>query len=172
MIKIICLFVYYLIIIHLPASNNRYFFFIRKLRFFFAKYIFNSIGSNITIEKGANFGTGEGIVIGNNSGLGVNANVRGPLIIGDNVMMGPDVVILTTNHLYQDSGLPFTIQGSVTKKVVIGSNVWIGCRVIILPGIIIGDNCIIAAGSVVTKNVESNTLVGGNPAKFIKYIWK
>lgn len=63
----------------------------------------------IYIEKGTDFGSGEGISIGNNSGLGINCKVRGPLEIGDNVMMGPDVVIMTNSHNFERIDIPMNI---------------------------------------------------------------
>lgn len=167
--KVISLLLYYSILYHFPATNNRYFMFLRKVRAFFAKFIFDEVGESINIEKGADFGTGDNITIGNNSGLGVNCHIRGPLSIGNDVMMGPDVVILTTNHVYSDLSTLMRSQGSVQKRVIIKDNVWIGARVIILPGVTIGYGAILAAGSVVTKNVPPNCLVGGNPAKLIKH---
>lgn len=167
-IKIISILFYYLIFKHLPSTNNRYIRFPKKLRYLAGKNVFDYCGKNVNIEKGVDFGTGKGIKIDDNSGLGVDAHVRGPLEIGSDVMMGPEVIILTTNHEFSDVNTLLRKQGYNVKKVTIGNNVWIGARVIILPGISIGDGAIIAAGSVVTKNVLSNTIVGGNPAKVIR----
>lgn len=169
MIRYLYLFLYYTFIIHLPASDNRIFLFLRPLRRHFAKYIFKSTGQKITLEKGARFGLGNNISIGNYSGLGINCSIRGPLSIGDNVMMGPDVIILTRNHKFNDLSNPMNRQGAEIKEVIIENDVWIGCRSIILPGIKIGNGAIIAAGAVVTKDVPEYAIVGGNPARIIKY---
>ena len=84
--------------------------------------------------------------------------------------MGPDVQIYTRNHRYDRIDIPMYEQGeSEIKEVKIGNDVWIGARSIILPGVTIGDGAVIAAGSIVTKDVESYAVVGGNPAKIIKY---
>jgi acetyltransferase-like isoleucine patch superfamily enzyme len=61
-------------------------------------------------------------------------------------------------------------QSNITKKIIVGNNVWIGAKSVILPGVSIGDNAVVAAGSIVNRNVEANALVGGVPARFIKYI--
>lgn len=127
-----------------------------------------SIGDNVNIEKGANIS--EGTVVGNRSGVGINANLHGPVRIGEDVMMGPDCIIYTSNHEFSDTAIPMNKQGfSEIREVVIGNDVWIGGRVIILPGVHIGDGAIIGAGAVVTKDVPAYAVVGGNPAKVLKY---
>ena len=124
-------------------------------------------GKNITIEKGASFG--RRISIGDNSGIGINALLDGEIIIGENVMMGPDVIIYTQNHAFDRMDIPMNRQGFQNEeRVIIGSDVWIGARVIILPGVSIGDGCIIGAGAVVTKDVPNFCIIGGNPARIIK----
>ena len=91
----------------------------------------------------------------------------GGITIGDGVMIGPNVSILT-------SGYPIAPaerrSGVTAKPVVIGANVWIAGNVTIIGGVTIGDNAVIAAGSVVTKDVPPNTMVGGNPARLIRSI--
>jgi acetyltransferase-like isoleucine patch superfamily enzyme len=87
--------------------------------------------------------------------------------LGDNVHITRDVVFVTHDGgtlLFRDKIHDLEI----TKPIKVGSNVYIGLKSIILPGVNIGDDCIIAAGSVVTKDVSSGTVVGGVPAKFIK----
>lgn len=168
-IKIVSLALYYLLFRYLPSTNNRYIRFPKTLRYWVAKTVFKKCGKNVNVEKGADFGTGEGIVIGNNSGIGVNAHVRGPLTIGNDVMMGPDVIILTQNHKFDDVTIPMYKQGYEKKEVIIGNDVWIGTRAIILSGITIGNGAIIAAGAIVTKSVPDFAIVGGNPARIIKY---
>ena len=170
--KLICLFFYYGVLQFLPATDNTYriFSFIRIIRSAVGKYVFDDCGKNVNIEKNANFGMGIGIKIGNNSGLGINCRVRGPLTIGNDVMMGPDVVIMTNSHNFDRIDIPMNAQGSaIPKKVIIGNDVWIGTRVIILPGVTIGNGAIIGAGAVVTKDVPDMAIVGGCPAKIIRY---
>ena len=112
---------------------------------------------------------GGGIIIGDGSGLGVNCLVHGPLEIGNKVMMGPDVVILTHTHNIDRTDIPMGDQGSRVSKVTIGNDVWIGMRTIIMPGVKIGNGAVIGAGAVVTKDVPDYAIVGGVPAKVIKY---
>lgn len=112
---------------------------------------------------------GGGISIGHGSGLGINCSVHGPLSIGDNVMMGPDVVILTHTHNIDRIDIPMGQQGSRIAKVSIGNDVWIGMRSIIMPGVTIGSGAVIGAGAVVTKDVPDYAIVGGVPARIIKF---
>ena len=85
-------------------------------------------------------------------------------------MMGPDVCIMTSSHSTMRTDAPMNKQSHLPKrKVVIGDDVWIGRRVIILPGITVGKGSIIGAGAVVTKDVPEYAVVAGVPAKVIKY---
>ena len=154
---------------YLPATNNRYFRIIKTIRSSVGRYVFDKCGKNINIERGANFGTGKGIRIGNNSGIGVNACIRGPLEIGNDVMMGPEVIIITSNHNHDDISTPMRFQGYKIEPVIIGDDVWIGTRAIILPGKKIGKGAIIGAGAIVTKDVPDYAIVAGNPAKVLKF---
>ena len=115
------------------------------------------------------FFNGGGISIGSGSGLGINCAVHGPLKIGDNVMMGPDVSILTHTHNIERTDIPMGQQGMRVSEVVIGNDVWIGMRVIIMPGVTIGNGVVIGAGAVVTKDVPDYAVVGGVPARIIKF---
>lgn len=83
-------------------------------------------------------------------------------------MMGPDVIILTSNHRIDSVSVPMNEQGSIIDKVIIGNDVWIGARVIILPGCKVGNGVVIGAGAVVTKDIPDYCVVGGIPAKVIK----
>ncbi len=91
---------------------------------------------------------------------------QGGIEIGDGVLIGQQVVIATLNHGFA----PEHRQNLIPKRVKIGNNVWIGTHATILPGVTVGDNSIIAAGAVVTKDVPENTVVGGVPARIIKKI--
>ena len=93
LLRIVYLILYYGLLQYLPPTNNRYFKLIRLVRSLIAKRCLDCAGKRVNIEQGANFGNGNGISIGNNSGIGLRCSVRGPLVIGNNVMMGPDVII-------------------------------------------------------------------------------
>lgn len=91
---------------------------------------------------------------------------RGGITIGDEVFIAPKCNLTTINHDFN----PYNRQATFCKPIVIGNRVWIGIGVTICPGVRIGDNSIIAAGSVVTKDVPPNVIAGGNPAKVLKSI--
>jgi len=94
---------------------------------------------------------------------------RGGLTIGPYTQVGFQSVILTYTHRHQDLDRPIIDQGMEGQPVVIGTDVWIGARVIVLPGVTIGDGAIVGAGAVVTKDVPSRAIVAGNPAQLIRY---
>jgi len=90
----------------------------------------------------------------------------GGIYIGDNVQVGPGVTITTVNH-----NLDSERRGErFPEAVVIKNNVWIGASALILPGVTIGENVVVGAGAVVTKDVPDNTVVAGNPAKVIRQL--
>lgn len=152
---------------HMPFSDSRFSFGSKRVRAFCGKLLLNHCGKNVNIEKGAQFSTE--VSLGDNSGIGVNATISSYVTIGNNVMMGPECLIYTANHTMQRRDIPMRLQGhEQARPVVIGNDVWIGGRVIILPGVHIGDGAVIGAGSVVTKDVPPYAIVGGNPAKVIK----
>lgn len=152
---------------HFPASYSKCGKIGKLCRGASVKLMLLKCGDNVNIEKNAKFSIRT--EIGRNSGIGENAHLYGKVIIGDNVMMAPDVIIYVRNHESSRIDIPMCEQGSTEEKpVIIGNDVWIGGRVIILPGITIGDGAIIGAGSVVTKDVAAYDIVAGNPARFIR----
>ena len=108
------------------------------------------------------------IEIGNKSSIGDNNYIQGKVKIGNNVMIGPQVMFIASNHNYKDINIPMNMQGKTEKGIIVEDNVWIGARAIILDGVRIKKGTIVAAGSIVTKDTQENTIVGGNPAKIIK----
>lgn len=108
--------------------------------------------------------------LGNKVLIGYNCSflITGSLDIGDNTMIASNVLITTENHGMDPSKGSYDKQPLVSRDIKIGNNVWIGEKAVILPGVTIGDNCIIGASSVVTKSVEANSIACGCPAKIIK----
>ena len=151
----------------MPLSDSRMNFGSKKVRAFCGKLILRHCGKNVNIEKGAQFSSE--VSLGDNSGIGVNATISSYVTIGDDVMMGPECLIYTSNHGMDRLDIPMWKQKSTDPRpVIIGNDVWIGARVIILPGVHIGEGSVIGAGSVVTKNIEPYSVVAGNPAGLIK----
>lgn len=112
------------------------------------------------IDMGANVKIGNHVFI--NHSLTIMA--RGGIEIEDDVMIGPGSSLLTANHDLYDH------QVLLCGKVTIKKNAWIGAKAMILPGVTVGENAVVAGGSVVTKDVKPNTVVGGNPARILKYL--
>ncbi len=111
------------------------------------------------------------LTVGSNSAIGKRCEIAlngGEIIIGNFVRIASNVFITNANHEFSDVNAPIMKQGVVTRNVIIEDDVWIGHGAIVLPGVRIGKGAIIAAGSVVTKDVAALTIVGGNPARFIK----
>ncbi len=137
-----------------------------------------SFGDNVTIGKfalirptnqyGGNIG--EGLKVGNNSNIGPFCYIgcSGWIEIGHNVMMSPRVSLFAENHNYSDSNVPMKDQGVQRKPIIIEDDCWIASQSIILAGVTIGEGSVVAAGSVVTKDVPAYSMVAGNPAKVIK----
>ena len=131
------------------------------------------VGKNVYIASGYNIIAPEKVEIGDNVWIGHNILIGAPggVEIKSGTIIARNVEIWTQNHRYDAvdlESIPYD-KNFTRKKVVIGENVWIGSRVIIIPGVTIGEGAIIGAGSVVTKNVPSCAVVGGNPANIIKY---
>lgn len=160
---------YHAIGMHLPMSFGRLQFLGgRRFRQFCAKLILGErCGDWVNIERGVQFG--DGLTIGNGSGIGANSTIPSAVVIGKNVMMGQEVLMFTSNHRTDRLDIPMGAQGQTeSKAIIIGNDVWIGARVIILPGVHVGNGAVIGAGAIVTKDVPDYEVWGGNPAKKMK----
>lgn len=170
LLKKIYYFLYTVLFRHTAEDTRPYSFFFPWIRNILIKHSILKCGNNIRVKSNANISPN--IIIGNNSELGTRCNIQANTEIGNNVIMGPDVKIYTRNHNYENPSIPIQFQGKNMKNVVIGNNVWIGANVVILPGVRIGNNTIIAAGAIVSKSFEDNCIIGGNPAKKIKNLYE
>ena len=127
---------------------------------------------DVVVEKGAYFGNGRNFTVGNHVGLGKNFKSLNRIVtIDDYLMMGEDVLFLGGGHKMDRTDIPMGLQGNKEPTPLhIAGDVWIGARVIVLPGCRrIGHGAVIGAGSVVTKDVPDWAVVGGNPATVIRY---
>lgn len=113
---------------------------------------------------------GIGLKVGNNSSIGPYAYIgcSGYIEIGDNVMMSPRVSIYSENHIFENTKVPMIEQGVKRSFVKIEDDCWIAANAVILAGVTIGKGTVVAAGSVVTRDVPPFSVVAGNPAKIIK----
>lgn len=172
--KTVYLLIYYSIARHLPASNSRMgkLLCAKKIRYMCCKHIFKSIGKNVNIEKGAWFGRGHGIEIGDNSGIGINAHILNNTIIGKDVMMGPNLYMMEKTHNFDRTDIPMMYQGSRTTherdQVIIGDDCWIGQDVMIIGSREIKKGSIVGARCVLTKSFPEYSIIGGNPSKLIR----
>lgn len=132
--------------------------------------MFGSIGKNSWIEPPIYFAYGSNIFIGDNFYANFNFTIVDDytVTIGDNVFIAPNVTISVTghpvHHELRNTGEMYSF------PVTIGNNVWVGSNVVINPGVKIGDNSVIGAGSVVTKNIPPNVVAAGVPCKVIREI--
>lgn len=168
--KSFLLYLYYSIAVWLPDPPRPIGGICQRFRTWLASRIFLSAGRDIKVSRNVKFGSGKQVVIGNYSGLNVGCWIGNDTIIGNDVMFGPEVIILSGGHNFDRTDIPMREQGATPRNpVIIGDDVWIGTRVIILPGIKIGSHSIIGAGSVVTKDVPEYAIVAGNPATIKKF---
>lgn len=152
---------------HLPMSGAKPSFGSRRFRQFCAHLILTDCGKWVNIDKGTTFASD--LKLGEGSGLAKNCSIPSGVSIGDYCMIGVDVMMFTNEHGHDRLDIPMGQQGRTEiKPIVIGNDVWIGSRSIIMKGTHIGNGAIVAAGSVVTKDIPPYEIWGGNPAHFLR----
>ena len=168
--QLLSLILYKTILVWLPASDapiiGKW---MRKLRYLCCKNIFLECGKNVNVEKGAKFGSGFRLKIGDNSGIGIHCHVPGDIEIGRNVMMGPNCYFLSSNHVFDRTDIPMIQQGSRgAHKVIIEDDVWIGRDVLFTPGRTVKKGSIIGARCVFSKDFPEYSIIVGNPPRLIR----
>lgn len=140
-----------------------------KVKSLFLRLVGAKVGKRVIYYSGVWINTGRNLTLGNDVDVakGVMISTMGGVEIGDRVLLGYGTKIFSSNHDIPPIGEPFPVSGKIYKKVIIEKDVWIGASAIILPGVTIGEGALVAAGSVVTKDVEANSIVAGNPARKI-----
>jgi len=139
------------------------------IRYILLKRLSKKCGKNIAVFPSVHFHIGENLILGNHISIREHTYIDGDYLkIGDNVMIAHSSSVITGAHVYSDS-LPMrdTLEA---RPIVIGNNVWIGAGVRIIGKTTIGNNIIIGANAVVTKDIPSNVISAGVPAKVIKSI--
>lgn len=156
----------------LTNINSSLYFALAYLRGIFFKIFFNKCGNNLLIQDNFRYRNLRRFIVGNNLFIGHHSEIypgEHNLLIGNNVMISQYVLIIGQNHGHSSIKIPMVQQKQISKQIVIKDDVWIGAHSIILPGVTINKGAIIGAGSVVTRDVKAYSIVGGTPAKFIKY---
>jgi maltose O-acetyltransferase len=135
---------------------------------YYFQSVLQELGKGVRIEKGVQVYMPHNVSIGDNSFLGTDSLYAFDRIeLGSNVLIAPEVLMITRNHKYSNVDKTIKEQGYTYAPIDIQDDVWVGFRAIILPGICIESGAIVAAGAVVTRDVSGHTIVGGIPARVI-----
>lgn len=140
------------------------------LRARFWSIFLKRMGKGSTIWSGCKILSPQNVEIGDYTFINENCILSGHanLKIGNFVMIGPNCLISTSDHRYSEYQKPMRLQGLILAPIIIEDDVWLGANVVILPGVRVKRGSIVGANSVVTKDVDAFTIVGGVPAKLIK----
>ena len=130
-----------------------------------------SLGQKSVVESYSCINNAVGdVVIGDHTRIGLHNTIIGPVTIGSHVNLAQGITVTGLNHNFEFMDKRIDEQGVSTQQVSIGDDIWIGANAAIMPGVTIGNHCVVAAGAVVTKDVPPHSLVAGVPAKIIKQI--
>lgn len=166
-----------------------------KIRVLYYKSRFSSLGKHTTIASSVHIAGANSMSIGDyfscdrrcsmyadgggsiliganvmfNINVCINAAIGGEISIGNHVLVGPGVLMRATDHAFSRTDVPISQQGHIPGKIVIGDGVWVGGNATILGGSIIGEGAVIAAGAVVIGEIPPYSIVGGVPAKHLKW---
>ncbi len=160
---------------------------VRRLRnFYFGIPLRVSTGKQLNFRKNSCVDFGNGVRLGNqntitaiggrillgdnfnsNDRVLLNADIGGSLSFGDNCLVGPGCIFRTANHRYDNPNIPIRNQGHQSFDIRVGSDVWFGANVVVLPGVSLGSGCVVGAGAVVTSDFDDFTILAGVPARAI-----
>jgi len=144
----------------------------RIWRYIFIANCVKSIGVSVNIATGVYFKNPNGISLGSNITINEMCYLEGvgKITIGNDVAIAHNTTIISSNHTYQNPQLPMSLNPIIGDPIIIEDDVWIGCGVRILAGVLIKKRTIVAAGAVLNKSLTGNSILGGVPAKVIKRI--
>jgi galactoside O-acetyltransferase len=142
---------------------------LRKLRNLYLGLPFSvSVGGQLKFGRGSSVTFGKNVKLGNSNTLTARG---GKIVLGDNFnsndencLVGPGCIFRTTNHMFQNPHIPIRDQGHEVLDISIGNDIWFGAKVVVLPGVSIGNGCVVGAGAVVTKSFDDYTILAGVPA--------
>lgn len=142
------------------------------IRYLLIKYLAKKCGNNVSIKQYVILENIDRITFGNNISIHPFCYFegKGEIEIQDDVSVAHNTSVISTNHTWESSDFPIKYNPVSLEKVTISEGVWIGCGCRILAGVTVGNRSVVAAGAVVNKNVENHEIVGGVPAKHIKFI--
>lgn len=144
--------------------------FLNFIKSLFLKSVGAKVGKKVVFYPGVWIVTGQKLILGDDVDLAKDVLITtgGGVTIGDRVLVGYRTQILSTNHVIPNRNTKIFDAGHDKKPVAIEKDVWIGANCIILPGVTIGEGAVVAAGSIVTKDVPPFAIYGGIPAKLIR----
>lgn len=151
----------------LPRTYMPYSFGSEIIRQYFIAGFIDSCGDNLKVQS--NVLLSPFIEVGDNVQINENCRIRANVKIGSNVLIAPNVNLISENHEFRNPSMLIKDQGDILGSISIGDDVWIGINAVILPNVSIGSHAVVGAGAVVTKDVPNYAVVGGNPARTIKY---
>ena len=139
------------------------------LRWAYCRLTFARLDGFCFIRPGARISYSCGMSVGRNLHLngGTFIDARGGLTLGNDVLIGPNAVLLTSQHHWSDPSLPIVVQGHELAPTRIGDDVWIGANAVVLPGLDIGTGTVVGAGAIVTEDTQPYTIVAGVPARVV-----
>jgi acetyltransferase-like isoleucine patch superfamily enzyme len=142
------------------------------IRYILLKNLAKNCGDNVSIQPNVFLFNMQNISFGDNISIHPMCYIdgAGTIEIGNNVSIAHNTSIMSTNHTWNDTSIPIKYNEETFGKVVLNDDIWIGCGCRILAGVTVSERTVIAAGAVVTKDIESKSLYGGVPAKLIKKI--
>lgn len=167
MIRKIAFLVYLLFFRNTPEDYRPYALFFPALRSFLVRTYLQQCGKKPRVKNRAEISPNA--TVGDLSELGTRCMVQGNVHIGSYVIMGPDVKIYSRNHRFDRLDIPIRDQGKNYFETYIGNDVWIGANVVITAGCRIGNHVVVAAGAVVTRDIPDFAIVGGVPAKVLRF---
>jgi len=140
------------------------------IRYVILKNLCRKFGDNVIVYEGVIFDAPQMMDIGDNVSINPNCYLAGEITIGNNVSIAHTTAFHSYNHTWDNLELTIRENPLYTKRIYVENDVWLGCNCVVLSGVTIQERVVVAAGTIVNKSVESNSIIAGNPGKIIKKI--